>query len=263
MVASVAAGMTSDRLLAIVLPTLVAAAVAGLWAAMSATGIFPPSAFPSPAAVWFAFCSEAASGRLFHDVVTSLFRVCCGFLIATGAGVPLGVCMGQTRWVRLALLPLTNFFRNLSPLAWMPFAILWLGVGDAASIFLISLSVFFPVVLATMAAVAGIPAVHFQVARSYGLCGFEKLTRVTLPAIMPEVITTLRVAAGVAWLVVVAAEMIAGRDGLGFAVMDSRNGLRTDILVVEMIVIGVIGVLIDRVLVQLTHIPSVRWGYER
>ena len=80
---------------------------------------------------------------------------------------------------------------------------------------------------------------------------------------MPQVITTLRVAAGVAWLVDVAAEMIAGRDGLGFAVMDSRNGLRTDILVVEMIVIGIIGVLIDRVLVQLTTISSVRWGYER
>ena len=145
----------------------------------------------------------------------------------------------------------------------MPFAILWLGVGDAASIFLIFLAVFFPVVLATLAAVAGIPVVHFRVARSYGLHGFEKLTQVTLPAIMPQVITTLRVAAGVAWLVDVAAEMIAGRDGLGFAVMDSRNGLRTDILVVEMIVIGIIGVLIDRVLVQLTTIPSVRWGYER
>jgi NitT/TauT family transport system permease protein len=80
---------------------------------------------------------------------------------------------------------------------------------------------------------------------------------------MPQVITTLRVTAGVAWLVDVAAEMIAGRDGLGLAVMDARNGLRTDLLVVEMIVIGIIGVLIDRLLVQLTNVPSVRWGYER
>ena len=80
---------------------------------------------------------------------------------------------------------------------------------------------------------------------------------------MPQVITMLRVTAGLAWLVVVAAEMIAGRDGLGFAIMDSRNGLRTDLLVVEMIVIGLIGVILDRVLVRLTRIPSVRWGYER
>jgi NitT/TauT family transport system permease protein len=118
-------------------------------------------------------------------------------------------------------------------------------------------------VLATMAAVANIPAVYSRVAHDYGMGDFERLVRVTLPAIMPQIITTLRVAAGVAWLVVVAAEMIAGRDGLGFAVMDSRNGLRTDLLVVAMVVIGFVGVAIDRVLVQLTKIPSVRWGYER
>jgi NitT/TauT family transport system permease protein len=184
-------------------------------------------------------------------------------MIAVAFGIPAGIWMGQRLGARLALLPLTNFFRNLSPLAWMPFAILWFGVGDEAAIFLIFLAVLFPVMVSTLAAVSAIPAVHFRVARSYGLRGFEKLLTVTLPAIMPEVITTLRVTAGVAWLVDVAAEMIAGRDGLGFAVMDSRNGLRTDILVVEMITIGLIGVLIDRVLVQLTKIPSVRWGYER
>jgi NitT/TauT family transport system permease protein len=255
--------MKNETSWSLLLPTILAAILIYSWGLLSAAGLFPPSAFPTPMAVLRAFEGEITSGRLFNDIVTSLYRVCCGFLIAVGLGIPIGVWMGQMTAARLALLPLTNFFRNLSPLAWMPFAILWLGVGDAASIFLIFLSVFFPVVLATLAAVAGIPAVHFRVARSYGLRGFEKLTHVTLPAIMPQVITTLRVAAGVAWLVVVAAEMIAGRDGLGFAVMDSRNGLRTDVLVVEMIVIGIIGVLIDRVLVQLTTIPSVRWGYER
>jgi NitT/TauT family transport system permease protein len=95
------------------------------------------------------------------------------------------------------------------------------------------------------------------------LNGVEKLTNVTLPAIMPQVITTLRVTAGLAWLIVVAAEMVAGRDGLGFAVMDSRNGLRTDLLIVQMIAIGLIGVAMDRVLMRLTRIPSVQWGYQR
>lgn len=255
--------MKNENRAAVVLPVLVALAFLGLWSALSASGMFPPSAFPGPPAVFAAFLNEAGSGRLFNDIVTSLFRVCCGFLMAVALGIPLGVWMGQVPAIRVALLPMTNFFRNLSPLAWMPFAILWFGVGDSASIFLIFLSVFFPVVLATLAAVAGIPSVHFRVARTYGLRGLEKLVHVTFPAIMPQVITTFRVTAGVAWLVVVAAEMIAGRDGLGFAVMDSRNGLRTDILVVEMIVIGLIGVLIDRVLMQLTKIPSVRWGYER
>jgi len=114
-----------------------------------------------------------------------------------------------------------------------------------------------------MAAAANVPTIYSRVAKDFGIADSEKLLRVTLPAIMPQVVTTLRVTAGVCWLVVVAAEMIAGRDGLGFAVMDARNGLRTDILVVEMIVIGVVGVAIDRALEQLTKVPSIRWGYER
>ncbi len=158
---------------------------------------------------------------------------------------------------------LINFFRSLSPLAWIPFAILWFGIGDLPTVFLIFMASFFPLVLATVAAVANIPSVYFRVAGDYGFSGTEVLTKVTLPAVAPQVITSLRVTAGLAWLVVVAAEMIAGRAGLGFAIWDARNGLRMDLLVCGMIVIGVIGIVIDRILLQLTKIPSVRWGYER
>jgi NitT/TauT family transport system permease protein len=248
---------------AISLPLLVAAGFVALWTAVSSLHLFHESAFPDPMAVVRAFGVELKSGQLFNDLITSLFRVMCGFGLAVILGIPAGLLMGQHLKARVAFLPLVNFFRNLSPLAWIPFAILWFGVGDSSAIFLIFLSAFFPIVVATMAAVASVPTVYSRVARNYGMKDFEMLTHVTLPAITPQVITTLRVTAGLSWLVVVAAEMIAGRDGLGFAVMDSRNGLRTDILVVEMIVIGVVGVALDRVLVQLTRIPSVRWGYER
>lgn len=252
-----------DTKKSLLLPMAVFAGGLVVWAIVWKAAIFHKSALPSPAAVVRAFSEEISSGRMINDLSTSLFRVTIGFLIAVAAGIPMGLWMGHRVLARSALLPILNFFRNLSPLAWMPFAILWFGVGDAAAIFLIFLSAFFPVVLATMAAVANIPAVYFRVAETYGLRGVEKLLRVTLPAIMPQVITMLRVTAGLCWLVVVAAEMIAGRDGLGFAVMDSRNGLRMDVLVAEMIVIGTVGVLLDRVLVRLTRIPSVRWGYER
>lgn len=255
--------MMKDKLRSILLPLAVVAVLLSAWGVVWKAGIFHESAFPSPVAVLRGFDEELRSGRLLNDLIISLFRVSCGFVIAVATGVPMGLWLGQRLAARLAFLPIINFFRNLSPLAWIPFAILWFGVGDAASIFLIYLSTFFPVALATMAAVANIPAVYFRVARDYGLQGGEKLTQVTLPAIMPQVITTLRMTAGLAWLVVVAAEMIAGRDGLGFAVMDTRNGLRTDLLVAEMIVIGLIGVVIDRLLARLTKIPSVRWGYER
>ena len=247
----------------ILLPLAVFAGAVVLWAGVWQAGLFHRSALPSPTAVVHAFGEEIRSGRMLNDLSTSLFRVTIGFLLAVLSGVPMGLWMGQKLAARTAFLPMLNFFRNLSPLAWMPFAILWFGVGDSAAIFLIFLSAFFPVVLATMAAVSGIPAVYFRVAESYGLRGAEKLFQVTIPAIMPQVITMLRVTAGLCWLVVVAAEMIAGRDGLGFAVMDSRNGLRMDFLVAEMIVIGLIGVVLDRVLERLSRIPSVRWGYER
>jgi NitT/TauT family transport system permease protein len=247
----------------VALPLILVGAVVVAWFLVWAAGVFHASAFPSPLAVVRAFKVEIRTGRLANDVIVSLFRVSCGFSIAVALGIPMGLWLGQKLTPRLALLPIANFFRNLSPLAWIPFAILWFGVGDASTIFLIFLAAFFPVVLATMAAVAGIPAVYLRVAHDYGLWGFEKLVHVTIPAIMPQVITTLRVTAGLAWLVVVAAEMVAGRDGLGFAVMDARNGLRIDLLLVEMIAIGLIGVAIDWVLVHLTKIPSVRWGYER
>ena len=234
-----------------------------LWALLAWLRLFPESLFPNPSAVAAGLAREVWSGRLFDDAIASLFRVMLGFMLSAALGVPVGLLLGHSAVARAACLPPINFFRSLSPLAWIPFAILWLGIGDPPAIFLIFMASFFPIVLSTTAAVANIPSVFFRVARDLGISGARLLREVTLPAIAPQVITALRVAAGLSWLVVVAAEMIAGRDGLGFAVWDARNGLRIDLLAGAMIVIGLLGVLLDRLLVQLTRIPSVRWGYER
>lgn len=234
-----------------------------LWWYLSSRGILTSAIVPSPLEVWQGFGEEWRAGRLVRDVSSSLFRVAVGFGLSVLIGVPCGLALGGNAIVRAAFLPGLNFFRSLSPLAWIPFAILWFGVGDKPSVFLIFMATFFPLVLSTMAAVIGIPSVYFRVAHDYGLKGLDLLLEVTLPAIMPQLITTLRVTAGVAWLVVVAAEMIAGDSGLGFAIWDARNGLRNDLLVVSMFIIGIIGVLLDKVLALLVNLPSVRWGYER
>lgn len=239
------------------------AMLVALWALVAWLRLFPPSLFPAPDAVARGLFAELQSGRLITDTVASLFRVCSGFLLATVLGLPTGLLLGHSVVARAALLPIVNFFRSLSPLAWIPFAVLWLGIGDAPAIFLIFMAAFFPIVLATSAAVANVPRVFFRVARDLGLDGARLMREVTLPAIAPQVITTLRLTAGLCWLVVVAAEMLAGRDGLGFAVWDARNGLRSDLLVAAMLVIGVIGTTIDRLLRRLSLIPSVRWGYDR
>jgi NitT/TauT family transport system permease protein len=245
------------------LPLLVLVIGVALWYGLSLLHVFPQSVFPSPLAVAKGLGEEVSTGRLMDDLVASLFRVTTGFVIAVALGVPTGLWLGHHVRSRFALLPAINFFRSLSPLAWIPFAILWFGIGDLPAIFLIFMACFFPIVVATVSAVSSIPSIYFRVARDYRFSGLELLTKVTLPAIAPQVITSLRVTAGLAWLVVVAAEMIAGRDGLGFAIWDARNGLRMDLLVAGMIVIGVIGVVIDRILIRLTRIRSVRWGYER
>ena len=246
-----------------ILPLLVLFFALVVWTSVSALRIFPESVFPSPLDVTRGFSEELRTGRLLDDIVASLFRVTTGFALAVFTGIPVGLWLGHHVRTRTAFLPLVNFFRSLSPLAWIPFAILWFGVGDLPTVFLIFMASFFPLVLATVAAVENIPSVYFRIATDYGFTTVETLTRVTLPAIAPQIITALRVTAGLAWLVVVAAEMIAGRAGLGFAIWDARNGLRMDLLVCGMIVIGVIGIVIDRILFQLTKIPSVRWGYER
>jgi NitT/TauT family transport system permease protein len=239
------------------------AACIALWAMVGWASVFPESLFPRPGAVLRGLAHEASSGRLFDDAVASLFRVSVGFVLAVALGVPSGLLLGHSTAGRQALLPVVNFFRSLSPLAWIPFAILWFGIGDPPAIFLIFMAAFFPIVLSTTAAVASIPSVYFRVARDLGIEGRELLRTVTLPAIAPQVITALRITVGLSWLVVVAAEMIAGRDGLGFAVWDARNGLRIDLLAASMVVIGAVGATLDRLLVRLTRIPSVRWGYER
>jgi NitT/TauT family transport system permease protein len=246
-------------LIALIGPALLVA----IWAIVAALHVFPESLFPRPTEVARGLVAELRAGRLVNDTIASLFRVSTGFLLSVIVGVPLGLAIGHSVRARQALLPTVNFFRSLSPLAWIPFAILWLGIGDPPAIFLIFMAAVFPVVLSTSAAVANIPSVYFRVARDLGLRGTALLHQVTLPAIAPQVITGLRVTAGLSWLVVVAAEMIAGTDGLGFAVWDARNGLRIDLLAATMVVIGCIGVALDRLLVRLTMLPSVRWGYER
>src|SRR5882724_870696 len=124
----------------ILLPLAVFAGGLTLWALVWEAHLFHQSALPSPVAVLHAFGAEIRNGRMLNDLSTSLFRVTIGFLIAVALGIPMGVWMGHKLVARAAFLPMLNFFRNLSPLAWMPFAILWFGVGDSAAIFLIFLS---------------------------------------------------------------------------------------------------------------------------
>jgi NitT/TauT family transport system permease protein len=245
------------------LPVSVLLGLLVLWLLVSYIELFPSYALPTPQAVFASFKEEIHTGRLFNDVIASLWRVAVGFVISALLGIPVGLWLGLHFRARQAVVPVLNFFRFLSPLAWIPFAILWFHIGDKPAIFLIFMATFFPLALATMSAVATIPSIYFRVARDFHYKGFELLTKVTFPAILPEVVTALRLSYGIAWVVIVAAEMVGCQDGLGYGIWEARNGLRLDSAVCYMIVIGLLGMGIDRLMAQLTRLPEIRWGYER
>lgn len=234
-----------------------------IWYVTCRIQIFPAYALPSPQDVLNSFFEEITAGRLINDIIASLWRVAVGFILSTCLGVPFGLWLGQKIAARLSLVPLINFFRFLSPLAWIPFAILWFHIGDKPAVFLIFMATFFPIAISTMDAVSNIPSIYFRVARDYNYKGFELLAKVTFPAILPQVIRALRVSYGIAWIVIVAAEMVGCQDGLGYGIWDARNGLRLDTAVCYMIIIGMLGMAIDYLLMQLKKLPNVRWGYER
>jgi NitT/TauT family transport system permease protein len=245
------------------LPILTGLVILAAWWIASALDAFPTGTVPAPDEVGAAFVEELRSWRLIEDIIASLYRVAWGYVTAVVAAVPLGLVIGRSLGTRAALMPWINFFRNLSPIAWIPFAIVWFGVGDPPAIFIIFLATFFQIVLATAAAASSVPKVYYRVAEDMALSNSEVLFRITLPAILPQLVTGLRVAIGVAWMVVVAAEMIAVRSGLGFLIVDARNGLRMDLVVCGMITIGAIGILLDLLFARLARIPAVRWGFER
>ena len=243
-----------------VLPIVTGLVILGIWWGACLAGAFPPSTVPSPPQVAAGFGDEIASGRLADDTIASLYRVAWGFVTAVVAAVPLGLVIGRHAAPRAALLPWVNFFRSLSPIAWIPFAIFLFGIGDPPAIFLIFISTFFQIALATTAAAMAVPSVYYRVAEDMGLPPREVLFQITLPAILPQLVTALRVAIAIAWMVVVAAEMGGVGSGLGFLILDARNALRMDLVVCGMITVGVIGILLDIAFARLAKIPSVRWG---
>ena len=218
--------------------------------------------FPTPLEVLRGIVELAKQGLLLRYIVASLFRVSWGFALAVIVGVPFGLLLGWYARAFQAFNPLIQIFRPISPIAWIPVAILWFGVTDAAPVFLIFLASVFPITVSSVAAVQNMQPVYLRAAQNFGLSRGELFRQVILRASLPQIITGIRIALGVAWLVVVAAEMIAVNSGLGYLIIDARNaGKRYDLVVAGMVMIGVIGLILDVLVRQLEKFDEVRWGY--
>jgi len=242
------------------LPVVVAAILIAIWyTAVILTGT---TIFPSPMEVARGVSSLVGRGLLWRYIADSLFRVASGYVAAALLGVPLGLILGWWSPLARAVNPLIQMLRPISPLAWMPLAVIWFGVSNLAPIFLIFLASFFPVVVATMNGVRNVPPMYVQAGRNFGLSTPSLLIRVIFPAVLPRIVVGLRIAFGVAWLVLVAAEMIAVDSGLGYLIIDARNaGKRYDLVIAGMLMIGVIGLALDALIRRTERLRSVRWAF--
>jgi NitT/TauT family transport system permease protein len=239
---------------------IVIAVVVGIWwAVVVATR---SAIFPTPWAVVSGTLELARDGTLWEHIGASLMRVGAGFGLAVAVAIPLGLWMGWVHGAFVTLNPLFQILRPISPIAWIPIAILWFGVGNASPIFLIFIASVFPMIVQTTVGVHTIEKRFLRAAENFGVSRTKLFLKVVFPATLPQIIVGMRIGLGVAWLVVVAAEMIALRSGLGYLIIDSRNaGNRYDLVIAGMIIIGLIGLLLDGFMRLLESMKVVRWRY--
>jgi NitT/TauT family transport system permease protein len=222
---------------------------------------------PSPWMTVVALGEVSSQGVLWQNVVASVFRVAWGFILAAAIGIPLGIALGWNTFLRELLNPLVQALRPISPIAWLPFAVIMFGgtalSSDLSAIFLLFLSAFFPIVTASTSATISLDQKYIRSARNFGVEGLDLFRRVILPAAFPQILTGLRLALGISWVVVVAAEMLGVETGLGYQVMDSRNALRMDYVAAAMVVIAVIGLLLDTGMARIESAVLARRGMSR
>ncbi len=220
--------------------------------------------FPTPAQVVTGTMELVEDGSLWEHIGASLMRVGVGFSLAILVAVPMGLWMGRVEGAFRTLNPVFQILRPISPIAWIPVAILWFGVGNASPVFLIFIAAVFPMIVQTAAGVHTIEKRYLRAAENFGVSRAKLFRQVIVPAVLPEIIVGMRISLGVAWLVVVAAEMIALRSGLGYLIIDSRNaGNRYDLVIAGMIIIGLIGLALDGIMRLLEKLKVVRWRYGR
>lgn len=230
------------------------------WEGVSRAGWVSPIVLPAPSQVllrWIAYARPlepyaggnwlawAFSGELPHDALTSLYRVVGGFAVGAGLALPLGLLMGSRPVVYELMNPLVQILRPIPPIAYIPLAILWFGLGDPPALFLISLGAFFPVLMNTIAGVRNVDAIYVRAARNLGASEWTLFWRIMVPAAMPYILAGVRIGIGVAFIVVIVAEMIAVNAGLGYRILEAREYFWSDKVIAGMISIGIAGLGID------------------
>ena len=237
-------------------------AILALWWIATHAGWIKPLFLPKPESIWFAF-KQAVAGDLDNHTLWvhflwSMYRVFSAFLLAVVIGIPVGIAMGVSRIARGIFDPPIEFYRPLPPLAYLPLMIIWFGIGEMAKIILLFLSIFAPVALAARAGVKSVSQEQIQAARSMGASYSQVIRHVIIPGAMPEILVGLRIGMGVGWTTLVAAEMVAADAGLGKMVFNASNFLRTDVVILGILAIGIVAYVFE-VLMRWIERRAVPW----
>lgn len=228
-----------------------------------------PTLFPTPKRVLDAFGELIGTGlrgstsdmTLVGHIGVSLMRFLTGYLIAVISAIILGLLLGWFPRVFAYVNPIIQLIRPIAPVAWMPFIVLWFGIGDVPAIVIIFIAGFFPVLLSTVTAVGSIDDIYLKVAQNFGISRGMTLIKIVFPAIFSQIATSLHLALGTSWIFLVSGEMVGAQSGLGFLVMDAKNCIRSDALLATMITIGVIGLILDMLIRVLEKFIANRFGY--
>jgi sulfonate transport system permease protein len=228
-------------------------AVIVLWQGLFEMGLIRPILLPPPTRVAKAFWTLTLSGELPHHIAISLLRVLEGFAIAAISGLLLGLAIGLSKSIDHASDLFIQLIKPIPPIAWIPLAILWFGIGEAAKIYIIFLGAFFPILVNTIDGILQTDHRFVELARILAVPRRRFILQVVLPGALPAIMTGLRVGVMVAWMCVVASELIAASSGVGYLIMDARQLSQTDVVLVGMITIGAMGKLLDSILKRLEN----------
>jgi len=227
------------------LPWALPIALLCAWQWASSAGLLPARFLPSPSAVVKSFLVLSASGELWAHVRVSSLRAFAGFAIGGGLGFALGLLTGSLRWAETLLDTTLQMIRNIPALALIPLVILWFGIDESAKLFLVSLGVFFPVYINTFHGIQSVDRGLLEMGRSYGLSGWRLYREIILPGALPSILVGVRFALGFMWVMLIVAETISARSGIGYMTMNAREFMQTDVMVIGILMYALLGKLAD------------------
>ena len=207
--------------------------------------LVPSYTFPRPVDVANSFVKLTVSGQLFRDIFDTLYKVLFGMLLASTVGITLGIILGWFKRLETLCRLVISILRPIPPIAWIPFSIIWFGIGVGPAVFIIFMGCVFPILISTIDGVHRTDSVLIEAAESFGASTSQMLTEVVIPSSLPYIVSGLKVAIGIALMCTISGEMIGSSSGIGYMILTSTNLFDTGSTVVGMLVIGIIGIIFD------------------